>query len=104
MTEFWTWDAATWQTWAATNWPVIVLAAAGLILLLALGARASRPRPGYRPELHHGEFASAMPDRPLERGQVMPDRRADVLAAIDNDYATGRIDRVEWERRRRDLL
>jgi hypothetical protein len=105
MTADWMrWDALTWQAFVAANWlPIAIGVAAVLVLLFALAARASRPA---HPRYH--EFSSAMPDRHpvgsgLARGQVLPDRRAEVLQAIDDDYATGRIDRIEWERRRREL-
>lgn len=105
MTGWQNWDAAMWQAWAVENWSVVLLAVAGLVLLLALMARATRPARG--PAHRRGEFISALPDRHVgpgvDRGQLLPDRRADILAAIDNDYATGRIDRVEWERRRNSL-
>ena len=103
MLDWTTWDAATWQAWALENWAVIALVAAGVILLLALMARAARP--AYAMRHRPGEFVGTMPDRRpmgsgIPRGQTLPDRRADIIAAIDDDYASGRIDRVEWERRR----
>lgn len=104
MAEFLTWDVAAWGHWVVDNPAMAALAALAALLFVA-GAVLAMRRTVRRYRV--GEFAGALPERHLgpglEHGQVMPGRRAEVLAAIDQDYATGRIDRGEWERRRREL-
>lgn len=76
----------TWgEPWVAAGWLWVLFWA--VVALAVIGVMLAVTR-GYR----RGEFTGAMPDR-----------RSEMLARLEREYAAGTISREEYEARRRDI-